>query len=166
MGVGCDLPYCVRRRPCFRHSLVFGEIATYRRLRGRADHTDWIWPSQEFVIFVQPFDIVGKILFQRAATGMVIIPQNNTTNARLQRTAVSSTALECVTSATLAVKTSGIGFTEFTQEAVQFVNESEARDGVLMLFLRHTSASLAIQENADRSVQADLLMALDRMAPL
>jgi len=96
---------------------------------------------------------------------MVMVAQSNTTKAKLQRTAISSTATDHVATATLEVKTSGQGFAEFTHEAVRFVNESEARDGVLMLFLRHTSASLAIQENADGNVQADLLMALDRMAP-
>jgi len=35
----------------------------------------------------------------------------------------------------------------------------------LLIFLRHTSASLTIQENADPDVQADLLTALDRLAP-
>ncbi len=95
----------------------------------------------------------------------MLVPQSNTTKAKLQRTAINSTALDHVLTATLEIKTSGQGFTEFTHEAVRFVNESEARDGVLMLFLRHTSASLAIQENADGNVQADLLMALDRMAP-
>jgi secondary thiamine-phosphate synthase enzyme len=40
-----------------------------------------------------------------------------------------------------------------------------ARDGVLLAYLRHTSASLTIQENADPDVQADLVTALRRLAP-
>jgi secondary thiamine-phosphate synthase enzyme len=63
------------------------------------------------------------------------------------------------------IETSGPAFIEFTGEASRFINEFQARNGVLMLFLRHTSASLVIQENADVDVQTDLLMALDRMAP-
>jgi secondary thiamine-phosphate synthase enzyme len=55
--------------------------------------------------------------------------------------------------------------TEFTREAADFVAQSGAGDGVLMLYLRHTSASLTIQENADPDVQADLVTALRRLAP-
>ena len=40
-----------------------------------------------------------------------------------------------------------------------------ARDGLLTLFIRHTSASLLIQENADPDVQTDLIDALERLAP-
>jgi secondary thiamine-phosphate synthase enzyme len=83
----------------------------------------------------------------------------------LQRSAITSVTLGHIATATLVIRTSGPGFTEFTHEAVRFVNEVAAHNGVLMLFLRHTSASLAIQENADIDVQSDLLMALDRIAP-
>jgi secondary thiamine-phosphate synthase enzyme len=41
----------------------------------------------------------------------------------------------------------------------------DAADGALLLYLRHTSASLTIQENADSDVQSDLIAALDRLAP-
>ena len=43
--------------------------------------------------------------------------------------------------------------------------QSGAGDGVLLLYLRHTSASLVIQENADPDVQTDLVTALRRLAP-
>ena len=56
--------------------------------------------------------------------------------------------------------------TEFTAEAARFVAEADAGDGVLLLYLRHTSASLVIQENADPDVQTDLVTALDRLAPV
>ena len=46
-----------------------------------------------------------------------------------------------------------------------FLHECKAADGALTVFLRHTSASLTIQENADPDVQTDLLAALDRLAP-
>ena len=51
---------------------------------------------------------------------------------------------------------SGEGFFEITGEVAQFLKESKARDGGLPLFLRHTSASLVIQENADPDVRRDL----------
>ena len=54
---------------------------------------------------------------------------------------------------------------EITREAAHFVTEAGAGDGMLTIFLRHTSASLVIQENADPDVQTDLVSALDRLAP-
>jgi len=83
----------------------------------------------------------------------------------LQRSAITTAVPDHVATATLVIRTKRPGFIEFTQEAARFVEEVGARDGVLMLFLRHTSASLVIQENADIDVQTDLLMALDRLAP-
>jgi secondary thiamine-phosphate synthase enzyme len=70
-----------------------------------------------------------------------------------------------VATATLAVDTAGAGFIEITREARKFLERAGARDGVLFLFIRHTSASLVIQENADPDVQTDLATALDRLAP-
>ena len=63
------------------------------------------------------------------------------------------------------VETPGTGFTEITRDAARFLAETGAGDGVLLLFLRHTSASLVIQENADPDVQTDLVTALERLAP-
>lgn len=57
---------------------------------------------------------------------------------------------------TLAVKTRGPGFTDITQQVRRFVSGSGMRDGLLALFIRHTSASLLIQENADPDVLHDL----------
>ena len=65
----------------------------------------------------------------------------------------------------LSVATAGAGFTDITREAARFAEEVDAQDGVLFLYLRHTSASLVIQENADPDVQTDLASALDRLAP-
>ena len=67
--------------------------------------------------------------------------------------------------AVLSVETSGQGFFEITREVSRFLEEAKARDGVLLLFLRHTSASLVIEENADPDVPVDLVTALDRIAP-
>ena len=65
----------------------------------------------------------------------------------------------------LAVETPGQGFTEITAEAARFVAGSGIRDGLLTIYCRHTSASLTIQENADPDVRADLMSALERLAP-
>jgi secondary thiamine-phosphate synthase enzyme len=83
-----------------------------------------------------------------------------------QLSELTSAAAETVATATLIVKTSGRGFTEITGDAARFIAAAGAKDGVLLLYLRHTSASLVIQENADPDVQADLATALDRLVPL
>jgi secondary thiamine-phosphate synthase enzyme len=79
--------------------------------------------------------------------------------------AVRTAPVETIASATLAVETKGEGFHEITREVARFLNEIKARDGAVLIFLRHTSASLVIQENADPDVQADLITALKRIAP-
>ena len=78
---------------------------------------------------------------------------------------LTSATAEIVVTATLIVKTDGQGFTEITDDAARFVAAAGARDGALLLYLRHTSASLLIQENADPDVRTDLATALDRLAP-
>jgi secondary thiamine-phosphate synthase enzyme len=79
--------------------------------------------------------------------------------------AIRSVAPQLLTSAELVVETPGEGFTDITGEVRRFVEESRAGDGVVLLYLRHTSASLVIQENADPDVQTDLVTALRRLAP-
>jgi len=61
--------------------------------------------------------------------------------------------------------TRGRGFVDITRDLDRFLADRRARDGLLTVFLRHTSASLTIQENADPDVLADLATALDRLAP-
>jgi secondary thiamine-phosphate synthase enzyme len=56
----------------------------------------------------------------------------------------------------LTVPTKGPGLYEFTDEAKAFVRDQKIEDGLLTCFVRHTSASLLIQENADPDVQKDL----------
>lgn len=79
--------------------------------------------------------------------------------------AIAVTVAPSIATATLTIDTPGVGFTEFTSKARAFAAEAGARDGVLLVFLRHTSASLTIQENADPDVLTDLTGALDRLAP-
>ena len=76
-------------------------------------------------------------------------------------TTVSAT----IVSSLLTVQTQAAGFTDLTAEVAKFVREAGAREGAVTLFIRHTSASLTIQENADPSVLDDLMTALDRAAP-
>ena len=68
-------------------------------------------------------------------------------------------------SSLLTVQTSGAGFTDLTAEIAKFVDDAGASEGAVTLFIRHTSASLTIQENADPTVLDDLTTALDRLAP-
>ena len=72
---------------------------------------------------------------------------------------------DLVASAELAVETGGEGFTEITRELARFLEQSGAGEGALLVYMRHTSASLTIQENADPDVQIDLTTALRRLAP-
>jgi secondary thiamine-phosphate synthase enzyme len=65
----------------------------------------------------------------------------------------------------LSVETSGEGFFEITADVARFLGQIGARDGTVLIYLKHTSASLTIQENADPDVRADLVMALRRIAP-
>jgi secondary thiamine-phosphate synthase enzyme len=79
--------------------------------------------------------------------------------------APSTVAVDTIVSSTLTVQTSGAGFVDLTREVAKFVNDASAQEGAVMLFIRHTSASLTIQENADPSVLDDLMTALGRLAP-
>lgn len=79
--------------------------------------------------------------------------------------AIVEAAPELIASATLRMDTRGNGFIDITADAAGFIDSIGASEGVLLIFLRHTSASLTIQENADPDVQADLIAALDRLAP-
>jgi secondary thiamine-phosphate synthase enzyme len=72
---------------------------------------------------------------------------------------------DSIARAALSVETSGEGFFEITRDVGGFLEKIGARDGVLFLFLRHTSASLVIEENADPDVRVDVVTALDRIAP-
>jgi secondary thiamine-phosphate synthase enzyme len=72
---------------------------------------------------------------------------------------------QLIATATLRVDTPGAGFTEITSNAASFITRLGAGEGTLLVYLRHTSASLTIQENADQDVPRDLITALDRLAP-
>jgi secondary thiamine-phosphate synthase enzyme len=78
---------------------------------------------------------------------------------------VTTVTPQLIATARLVVETRGVGFTDLTAEAARFLDEAAAGEGALYLFLRHTSASLVIQENADPDVRTDLSTALERLAP-
>ncbi|NTV94672.1 MAG: YjbQ family protein [Thiobacillus sp.] len=59
----------------------------------------------------------------------------------------------------------GQGLLDFTHEVRRWLEETGIRDGLLTLFIRHTSASLVIQENADPDVQRDLEAFMARLVP-
>jgi secondary thiamine-phosphate synthase enzyme len=65
----------------------------------------------------------------------------------------------------VTVETRGPGLYEITDAAARFVREAAVETGLLTLFVRHTSCSLLIQENADPDVQRDLRAFLQRLVP-
>jgi secondary thiamine-phosphate synthase enzyme len=65
----------------------------------------------------------------------------------------------------LFIQACGPGLYEITREVAAAVAESGMVEGLCTLFIRHTSASLTIQENADPSAQRDLEAWLDRLVP-
>ena len=66
---------------------------------------------------------------------------------------------------TLKIKTKGQGLYEFTSNIVKYVNEEKIENGVLTIYIKHTSCSLLIQENADSDVKKDLLTFFSKIAP-
>jgi secondary thiamine-phosphate synthase enzyme len=65
----------------------------------------------------------------------------------------------------LQVKTSGKGLYPFTRDVAKWVSSTGVQDGLLTIFVQHTSASLAMQENADPDVVLDLADFFERLVP-
>jgi len=65
----------------------------------------------------------------------------------------------------LTIATDGAGLYEITEEAAGFVRKAKVDSGLLTAFVRHTSASLLIQENADPDVRRDLEAFFARLVP-
>jgi secondary thiamine-phosphate synthase enzyme len=63
------------------------------------------------------------------------------------------------------IASTGSGLYEFTPKVSNFVGQQNVTSGVLTLFIRHTSCSLLIQENADPDVQTDLQAYFSRLVP-
>jgi len=68
-------------------------------------------------------------------------------------------------STTLAFDTRGRGLIEITRPVADWATESGMESGLLTLFIRHTSASLVVQENADPEVRGDLERFFARLVP-
>jgi secondary thiamine-phosphate synthase enzyme len=83
----------------------------------------------------------------------------------ISRSTLSTVHATTIISSLLTVQTPGPGFVDLTAEIAKFVKDARAQEGAVTLFIRHTSASLTIQENADPSVLDDLMTALKRLAP-
>lgn len=66
---------------------------------------------------------------------------------------------------TFTISTTGAGLYEFTRDVTAFARTSKSNEGQLTLFVRHTSCSLLIQENADPEVQTDLRNFFHRLVP-
>ena len=66
---------------------------------------------------------------------------------------------------TLTIPTEGQGLYEFTRTVRQFVTDADVATGLLTVYVRHTSCSLLIQENADADVQTDLNGFFRRLVP-
>lgn len=88
-----------------------------------------------------------------------------TLSRSISRAPSSTVSAGSLVTSRLTVATSGRGFVDLTADVAKFLRDTGAREGAVTLFIRHTSASLTIQENADPSVLTDLTTALDRLAP-
>jgi len=64
-----------------------------------------------------------------------------------------------------SIRTPGPGLHEFTEDVLRFVATSGVRNGLLTLFVQHTSCSLCVQENADPDVRRDLDEFFRRLVP-
>ena len=66
---------------------------------------------------------------------------------------------------TLTIRTRGKGTYEITDEVARIIRDSGVTTGTATVFVRHTSASLVIYENADPSARADLHAWLEKVVP-
>jgi secondary thiamine-phosphate synthase enzyme len=83
----------------------------------------------------------------------------------ISRAAPTTVIADSIVTSRMTVETTGKGFVDLTGEVDKFIRSVGAKEGAVTLFIRHTSASLTIQENADPSVLADLTTALEGLAP-
>ena len=65
----------------------------------------------------------------------------------------------------IEIMSRGPGLIEFTSQVTNWITEQGLTSGLLTIFVRHTSASLLIQENADPDVQSDLQHFFERVVP-
>ena len=78
---------------------------------------------------------------------------------------IAAAAPNLIARASLTLDTRGPGIIEFTADAAGFLRRAGAGEGLFTAYVRHTSASLTIQENADPDVQTDLKHFFQRLVP-
>ena len=66
----------------------------------------------------------------------------------------------------LKIGTTGQRLYEFTDQTIQWINNNKFKNGIINLSIKHTSASLIVQENADPDVQTDLINYFDKLVPM
>ena len=64
------------------------------------------------------------------------------------------------------INTNGQKLYEFTDQTIDWVRKNKFKNGIINLSIKHTSASLIIQENADPDVQTDLINYFNKLAPM
>ena len=64
------------------------------------------------------------------------------------------------------INTNGQKLYEFTDQAINWIEKNDFKNGILNLNIQHTSASLIVQENADPDVRTDLINYFDKLAPM
>ena len=64
------------------------------------------------------------------------------------------------------INTTGQKLYEFTEQALNWIEKNDFKNGILNLNIQHTSASLIVQENADPDVQTDLINYFNKIAPM
>jgi secondary thiamine-phosphate synthase enzyme len=70
-----------------------------------------------------------------------------------------------IANTTLTISTRGKGLYPFTSETQDWLSKQKASQGLLTVFIQHTSCSLVIQENADPDVTLDLRDFFERLVP-
>ena len=66
----------------------------------------------------------------------------------------------------LQINTKGQKLYEFTKESISWIKKNNFENGILNLNIKHTSASLIVQENADPDVQTDLINYFNKLVPM
>ena len=66
----------------------------------------------------------------------------------------------------LKICTNGQRLYEFTDETINWIKKNKFNNGIVNISIQHTSASLIVQENADPSVQSDLIKYFDKIVPM
>ena len=66
----------------------------------------------------------------------------------------------------IKINTEGQGFYDFTSKTLNWLNKQEIKNGILNIYILHTSASLVIQENADPDVLEDLKNFFHKIVPM